>query len=58
MTKKDKEITKAIELTELKRDLANLQQQAQAVMGAMQYITSKISVLEKPIVEETERGNG
>ena len=58
MTKKDKEITKAIELTELKKDLASLQQQAQAVMGAMQYITSKISALEKPIVEETEGGDG
>ena len=58
MSKKDKEITKAIELTELKRDLASLQQQAQAVMGAMQYITSKISALEKPIVEETEGGDG
>lgn len=49
---KDPKIAKAIQVTELQNDLANLMKQAQAVAGAMQYIQSKIDELSKPEKEE------
>ena len=42
------EISKAIELSELKNDLVSLQNQAQAISGAIQYIQQKIAALNKP----------
>ncbi len=58
MSKSKDKIAQAIEITELKQDYANLERQQQAVLGAMQYIASKIAALEKPVVEETEGGDG
>jgi len=43
----DGEIKKAIEITELKKDLEDLVRQAQAVSGAIQYIQQKIAILSK-----------
>lgn len=57
MAKQDK-IVQAIEINELRKDIANLEKQQQAVVGAMQYIATKIAALEKPIVEEKEGGDG
>ena len=42
-----KEIEKAIQITELKKDLEGLIRQAQAINGAIQYIQGKIAVLSK-----------
>jgi len=42
-----KEIQKAIEITELQKDLDGLISQAQAVSGAIQYIRQKIALLSK-----------
>lgn len=47
-------IDKAITIVELKKDREELIRQAQAISGAIGYVTQKIAVLEKP-QEKTEK---
>ena len=46
--KEEPSIKKAIEITELEKDLAQLTAQAQRVSGVIQYIQGKIKQLKKP----------